>query len=244
MRLNRLIAILLLLESRGQIKARELAQALETSERTVYRDIETLCQAGVPIVALSGPTGGFSLMEGYAVNMNNLDCDDVVSLYLSGIGIHPSKYSSSSIDLKKSMLKLEKSLPPEYLKDIAIARERFFFDPEIWWQERDPLRYQDLLRQAVWHSSKVRISYHKKSLSHDETSVRVVRPYGLVVKNMDWYLAAYCETAQAIRVFRCDRILEAELLHQTFEIPQDFDLETFWTGWKEEFVKISKEMRI
>jgi predicted DNA-binding transcriptional regulator YafY len=80
MRLQRLIAILLLIESRGHMKAKELAQALETSVRTIYRDIEALCEAGVPLVAMTGPNGGVSLMEGYQVAMNHLYSDDVINL--------------------------------------------------------------------------------------------------------------------------------------------------------------------
>jgi predicted DNA-binding transcriptional regulator YafY len=228
MRLHRLIAILLLLESRGSIKARELADALETSERTIYRDIDILCEAGVPIAALAGPSGGFSLMEGYSVNMKQLHCDDIVNLFLSGIGIRPDEHSEASLNLKKTILKLEKSLPSQYIPDIKTARQRFHFDPGAWWQERPPVYHMDTLRHAVWKSKKLVIEYRKLSRSRDEVSTRHVRPYGLVVKNMDWYLAAYCEERDEMRVFKCDRILRAEILEEGFTVPEEFNLEEFW----------------
>lgn len=235
MRLHRLIAILLLLESRGSIKARELADALETSERTIYRDIDILCEAGVPITAIAGPTGGFSLMEGYSVNMKHLHCDDIVNLFLSGIGIHPDEHSEASLNLKKTILKLESSLPSQYIPDIKTARQRFYFDPSAWWQERPPIQHMDILRQAVWKSRKLMIEYRKLSRSQDEVSTRRVCPFGLVVKNMDWYLAAFCEERGEIRVFRCDRISKADLLEDSFKVPADFNLEEFWKGWVNEF---------
>jgi Predicted transcriptional regulator len=242
MRLHRLIGILLLIESRGTIKAKTLAEAFETTERTIYRDIDTLCEAGVPIVSNAGPSGGYSLIDGYTIHQDNLQCDEVISLYLSGIGIHPAKHSEASINLKKSMLKLEKSLPSEYLPDIRIAKERFYYDPNIWWKEQKPIECLDLLRRAVWKSQKIIIRYTKNSKNETETAVRTIRPYGLVVKNMDWYLISYCETRKGLRVYRCDRILEATLLpDETFVIPSDFSLEEFWKDWVNEFMDIIKK---
>lgn len=244
MRLHRLVGILLLLESRGTVKARELAEAFEISERTVYRDIDALGGAGVPVVSDAGPNGGFSLMDGYTIHQNSLHCDDVISLYLSGIGVRPTKYSEASITLKKSILKLENSLPPHYLPDLKIAKERFYFDPNIWWKEYQPLENLDLLRKAVWQSLKLHILYTKASKNMKETVIRKVRPFGLVVKNMDWYLVAYCETRKDLRAFRCERIIKAVTIpEETFSIPEDFSLETFWKDWVSEFEGVIKNDR-
>lgn len=81
MRLHRLIAILLLVESRGKIKAKELAEALETSVRSIYRDIDVLAESGIPLVATTGPNGGIALMEGYTVNLRRLHGEEVVQLF-------------------------------------------------------------------------------------------------------------------------------------------------------------------
>lgn len=235
MRLHRLIAILLLLESRKQVKARELADALETSERTIYRDIEILNEAGVPVVSVAGPSGGFSLMPGYSVNQRDLHADDVINLFLSGIGVRPDEHSEASLNLKTAILRLEKSLPSQYLPDIRVARERFYFDPSMWFEEKLPLYHLDALRDSVWHSRKVRLSHTKIPDEGGETTVRVVRPYGLVVKNTDWYLVAYCQWRQDIRVFKVDRIQWVELLEETFTIPPDFNLEEYWREWVQKF---------
>lgn len=229
MRLNRLIAILLLLESRGLVKARELADALETCERTIYRDIDALCAAGVPILSDTGPNGGFSLMEGYSERLSELRADDVVNLYLSGIGVRPERQSESSLGLANTLRRLEASLPAAYRPDVEKAKTRFYFDPEIWWRERAPIPCMDTLRHAVWDSVKLRITYRKTSFDQDETSERVICPYGLVVKDTEWYLAAHCDTAGDMRSFKCERILSAvRLENDRFQIPDDFSLEVFW----------------
>ncbi len=238
MRLHRLLAILLLLEARKQVKAKELAEALEASERTIYRDIEVLCEAGIPIAATSGPSGGFSLMEGYSINSRDLQGDDIVNLYLSGIGVRPAQHTDASVRLTEAILRLERSLPREFLPDVQKARERFFFDPSPWWKERPELKFMDTLRRAVWDSRKLRLVYEKRSRHQQEQTERVIRPYGLVVKSMDWYLVAWCEERADLRVFRCERILGASLLDETFTIPDSFLLSEYWQRWTDHFKSI------
>ncbi|WP_105617219.1 helix-turn-helix transcriptional regulator [Vallitalea okinawensis] len=227
MRLHRLIATILLLESRRKIKAKELADALETSVRTVYRDIDTLCEAGLPIATTTGPNGGIYLMEGYSVDMNRLHNEEVVNLFLSGIGIQPDKQSDSSIKLKNALLKLEDSLPSEYNEDIRKARERFYFDETPWWGEYKQVVYLDSIRKALWQSSKLYVYYQKFS---GEISSRIIHPYGLVVKRMEWYLIAYCEKSDDIRTFKCERMTRVDVLDEDFIIPEDFSLAEYWQG--------------
>lgn len=241
MRLHRLIAILLLIESRGCIKAGELAEALETSKRTIHRDIDILCEAGIPITATAGPAGGFSLIDGYQVNLKELHCDEVISLYLCGMGLYPQDYSEASLNLKNAILKLEKTVPRKYLADIQTARERFYFDPGAWWQVKPDLRFLDVLRRALWHSKKVNLTYANASKGNHDVKTRIIRPYGLIVKNGEWYLVAYCELKQEIRVFKCERIIQADMRDDSFRIPSDFNLETFWRGSVNQFkVDLSK----
>ena len=212
MRLHRLIAILMLLESRKKVKARDLAAALETSERTIYRDIEILCQAGVPITSDFGPTGGFQLMDGYASGLKNRYGDDAVALYLSGIATGPEAGAS----LQTTFSTLQHSLPKQYSGDIHKAVSQFYFDPEGWFTQKKTIPFLDVLRQAVWQSQKLRITYRRSSLGREETTQRQICPYGMVVKNMEWYLVAYCEVSCGMRVFRCDRLMAAERLPEKY----------------------------
>lgn len=204
MRLHRLIAILLLIESRGQVKAKELAEALETSPRTIFRDIDTLCEAGVPITTTTGPNGGIRLMEGYSTHLYNLQSEDAVNLYLSGIGMY-SGSADTSLQLKQTLLKLENTLPKEYQHDFKVARERFFFDETPWWGERPTPKCLEQLRKALWQLRRIQISYRKVN-SHEASSKENVLPYGLVLKDMQWYLVAWSEQSEKIKTYKCGDI--------------------------------------
>ncbi len=232
MRLHRLIAVLLLLESRGQLKARELADALETSERTIHRDITTLCEAGIPIQAIAGPTGGFRLMEGYTNHLPQLHPNEAVGLFLRGIGMDPSEQREAHVDLRRALGHLESRLPARYRKDVRVAQKRFYFDPTPWWEGAPVSDHLHILRQGVWHSRKVAMEYENAAR---EKSRRVVRPYGLVVKATHWYLVAYCEARKEIRTFSVYRITDAELLEETFTWPSDFSLESYWKARARDF---------
>lgn len=238
MGLHRLIAILLLIESRGMMKAKDLAFALETSVRTIYRDIDILAEAGIPIATQTGPNGGIHLMEGYTVNLKQLRGDEVIHLYLTGMGIYSDGHSESGLKLKNALLKLEKSLPNAYQADIRKAKARFYFDETPWWTERPPVACLEPLRTAVWHSRKTVIHYGK---ADGGLSSRTVHPYGLVVKMTDWYLVAFCEKAGAVRTFKCERIDYAELSNEIFDIPPEFSLETHWKTRHDEFKNARKE---
>lgn len=126
MRLHRLIAILLLIESRGKMKANELADALETSVRSIYRDIDVLAESGIPMVTTPGPGGGISLMEGYSINLQKLHGEEVVNLYLTGMGIPFDAQTESGLKLRNALLKLENTLPAAYQEDIHKAKTRFY----------------------------------------------------------------------------------------------------------------------
>lgn len=244
MRLHRLIAILLLLESRGQLKARELADALEASERTIHRDIATLCEAGIPVEAIAGPTGGFRLMEGYTNHLPQVRQDEAIGLFLRGIGMDPLEQREAHIDLQRALGRLESRLPDRYRADVRLAQKRFYFDPDPWWEGLPVSTHLDALRQGVWHSRKVTIEYENAEKDRTE---RIARPYGLVVKAMRWYLVAYCEVRKAVRTFNVARIHSARLLEETFTWPDDFSLEAYWKArardWTAEVIERERPWR-
>jgi predicted DNA-binding transcriptional regulator YafY len=237
-RLHRLIAILLLIESRGRMKAKELADALETSVRSIYRDIDVLAEAGIPIVTTTGPSGGIYLMEGYTINLKELHGEDVINLYLTGIGIYSGGQTESGLKLKNALLKLEKTLPATYQTDIRKARMRFYFDDTPWWTERVIVPCLEAVRSAVWRSQKINIKYRKLDGAY---SSRILHPYGLVVKQGDWYLVAYCQEVEQIRTFKCERIAAVELLKEEFDIPADFALEYHWNNQETAFKQTCRE---
>jgi predicted DNA-binding transcriptional regulator YafY len=236
MRIHRLIGIIMLLDSRGVMKARSLSKILETSERTIYRDIDILCEAGIPILSIPGPNGGYSFMEGYKINSNNLVGGDVINLLLSSMGIRPEKNTEMAQQLKNTVIMLENSVSEEHREEITKAKERFFIDSDPWWGKRIQNQNIDIIKESVLHLKKLKMCYRKFD---GEVSERVIRPYGAIVKNSEWYVAAFCEQKNDIRIFKCSRIEKVEVLDEVFNMPENFCLEEFWDKSKHQFSRSS-----
>lgn len=237
MRLHRLIGIITLLDSRKIITASKLAKILEASERTIYRDIDILCESGIPIVSTSGPCGGFSLMDDYNFSLNSIQDNDALHLMLSGMGVHPQKNTQMYTSVQNAFLKLENTVSDEHKDEIIKAKEKFFVDFKPWWGEDSSDSNIDIVKQAVLELRKLSIRYEKYN---QESSNRILSPYGVVVKNSEWYLIAKCHLKDEVRVFKCSRLKEIELLDESFEIPNSFDLERFWQEIKIQFTNNTK----
>ena len=236
MRIHRLLGIIMLLDSRGIMKARSLSKILETSERTIYRDIDILCEAGMPILSTPGPNGGYSFMDDYKINSNNLAGGDVVNLLLSSMGIRPEKNTEMAQQLKNTVIMLENSVSEEHREEIIKAKERFFIDSDPWWGKRKQNQNIDIIKESVLKLKKLKLHYRKFD---GEVSERIIRPYGAIVKNAEWYVAAFCEEKNDIRIFKCSRIENTEVLDEAFGMPENFCLEAFWEKSKHQFVKNS-----
>jgi predicted DNA-binding transcriptional regulator YafY len=234
MRLHRLIGIIMLLDARGIMKAANLANILETSERTIYRDIDILCEAGLPIQSIPGPTGGYSFMENYKINSNMLTGGDIIPLLLSTMGVRPEKNTEMAQQVRNAVIRLESSLSEEHREEIIRAREKFFIDTDPWWGKRILSQYVDVIQKSVLDLKKLRICYKKHG---GDISERCIHPYGVVVKESEWYVVAFCELKNDIRVFKCSRIENMEVLEQSFSMPQHFSLEKFWEESKQQFVR-------
>jgi Predicted transcriptional regulator len=232
MRVHRLISILLLIESKGMIKAREIASKLEISLRTVYRDIDSLCEAGIPLVTTPGPKGGISLMEGYSGGIGSLQEEDIINLYINSIGIIPDKHSDMALKLNNTLMKLQKNLSQNQISELNKVKKRFHFDDTLWWGKNHAMNDIDIIIYAVLQSKGLEITYIKYN---GATSRRRVHPYGIVVKRMDWYLVGYCEKSKAIRTFKCDRIVDSKISNEFFEIPDDFVIEEYWRNAEDTF---------
>ncbi|MBB6214516.1 putative DNA-binding transcriptional regulator YafY [Anaerosolibacter carboniphilus] len=234
MRLHRLLGIIMLLDSRGVMTAKNLAKILETSERTIYRDIDILCEAGIPIFSIPGPNGGYSFMEDYKINSNVLESGDAIHLLLSSMGIRPEKNTEMAQQLKNAMIKLENNVSKEHKEELIKAKERFFIDSEPWWGKRIESKNIDIIKKSVLNLKKLKVRYKK---FNGEVSERILRPYGAVVKNSEWYVIAFCELKNDIRVFMSNRIENIEVLDESFSMAENFSLETFWENSKQQFVK-------
>jgi predicted DNA-binding transcriptional regulator YafY len=219
MRADRLVATLLLMQSRGRVTATELASQLEVSVATARRDLEALSAAGIPVYPQPGRGGGWSLVGGARTDLSGLSAPEAQALFLL---VGPA--AAVSDEAKAALRKLVQALPQTFRADAEAAASATMIDP-IRWGERDRDRpaMVDQLQAAVIRQRKVRLTYTNSARVRSE---RLVDPWGLVDKDETWYLIAGTEQGQ--RTFRVDRILEAEPTGQPAERPDDFTLGSAW----------------
>lgn len=227
MRADRLISILISLQVRGVVTAKTLASELEVSERTIYRDVDALSSAGVPIFANRGPGGGFQLIDNYRTNLTGLNPDEMRALFLLGVP-DPLAELGVARPLRSALEKLSAALPAYDHSAAAVTRQRVYLDSQWWHQARRPAPYLQTIQRAVWQERSLRISY-SYPLPLDTTIEMLLDPYGLVAKTNVWYVVG--RQAGRTTAFQVSRIRSAEALDGRFQRPDGFELETFWNGW-------------
>jgi predicted DNA-binding transcriptional regulator YafY len=221
MRADRLLQLLLLLQNRGRMSAPEIAAELETSVRTVYRDVEALGAAGVPVIAERGPAGGFRLMEGYRTRLTGLTAAEAESLFLVGLP-GPADDLGLGPALAAAQSKLQAALPGALGERAQRLHERFHLDAPGWFRDSDAVPHLAQTAHAVWEQQVLRVHYRRWG---GETH-RDLHPLGLVLKGGIWYLVARAE--EAVRTYRVSRLLAVQTLERTFARPAGFDLAAYW----------------
>lgn len=223
MRANRLLSLMFLLQSRERITAQELAEALKVSKRTIYRDIEALDLADIPIYTQDGRNGGIYLDKQYRISLNSLGREEVQSLFIYGaqgpiadIGLNEA--------IENALLKLLAALPQRYRNEAERMRQRVLFDSSQWFYQRDVSQWMPLLLQAVFEERKIWLRYLRGDATPSE---RVISPYGVVAKLDIWYLVAMTDEHE-MRTFRVSRFKSLKLLDETFTRSPSFDLSDYW----------------
>lgn len=227
MRADRLLAMLMILQDRSMVTARELAARLEVSERTVHRDVIALSIAGVPVYTLRGPGGGIALVEEYRSDLTGLTKNEVRALFMMSV---PQALIELGLDqeLRAAFLKLAAGLPSTLREDEKEVRQRIHIDPTPW--ERRPLLEDATLlmnlQSAVWESQSLEIRY-RSWMRPDLSAIKAVfHPYGLVSKGGRWYLVG--RRMDHMAVVRVDLVEEVRQVGSSFERPKAFDLVAYW----------------
>ncbi|HEY0839925.1 MAG TPA: WYL domain-containing protein, partial [Vulgatibacter sp.] len=229
MRADRLVRLILLLQSRSGWTAGSIAERLEVSERTVYRDLDALSASGVPVRTVRGPGGGVSLLDGFRTELTGLTRSEVHAI--ATVGESPALADLElRLPLRSALAKLGFGLPPAQRLIIDYARQRLYVDPAPFFAHPESTPHLETLREAVWQNRRLRIVYMD---FEKKRSRRTIDPLGLVVKADRWYLVA--GTARGPSVFRAARIEAAAVLDEPARRPEDFDLPTFWLSWGARF---------
>ena len=223
MRSSRLVSILMLLQARPRVTARELAGELEVSLRTVYRDVEALAAAGIPVYAEQGRAGGYRLVDGYRTRLTGLTEDEALSLFVVGLP-GPAADLGLSAEAASAERKLLAALGPSQRVRAGRLRDRFSLDTSAWYHPAEQPAYLAPLATAVLEDRVVDVAYRRWEAPREVE--RRLAPYGLVLKNGTWYLAAACDGA--VRTYRVSNILRLTATGERFERSADFVLGDFW----------------
>src|ERR687893_498665 len=224
MRASRLVTFLLLLQTRGQLTATELAERLEVSERTVQRDAQALAEAGVPVVSVRGPAGGYRLERGYRTRLTGLDGAEAEALFVG-----PAAELGLGRELAAARLKLLASLPADLQERAGRAAQLFHVDTRGWFREEDRVPHLPVIAGALWRGRRLDMRYREGST----VVSRRLDPLGLVLKAGVWYLLARRRGEE--RVYRVSRVVSARERPEPCTRATDFDLAAAWASHSEAF---------
>lgn len=225
MRADRLLSMMMLLQTRGLLTARQLAEELEVSERTIYRDIEALSVAGIPVITESGTGGGVMLMDDYRTSLTGLTEAELQALFMMRI---PAALSDLGLDndVRQAMRKFSASLATPRQRTEEWIKQRVLLDMQEWFHQDEPLPWLRPLYRAVCENRRVLV---RLALSFGGEMTGMVEPYGLVSKAGVWHLV-YARRGQMI-ITEAASVISVQLMDDCFERQTDFDLAVFWEDW-------------
>jgi len=230
-RADRLLSLVLLLQARGRVTAQALAAELEVSVRTVYRDLEALVAAGVPVLTESGPGGGCRLMDGYRFPLRGLRPDEAEALLILGVpGVLRELGLDRAVDAAHRQIRITAGGTD------GGGAPLVHLDLPRWFGGQEEVPCLRDLARALRSRQRLAVSYRARDEAKTRVAgPRVVEPLGLVNKAGLWYLVAALAGSADMRVFRVARIASARVLAEPFRRPEGFDLAAFWRQWSAEF---------
>lgn len=222
MRADRLLSIILLLQTRGKMTAKALAEELQVSRRTILRDINALSFSGIPVYSEGGHGGGIALAEEYRTSLTGLNTAEVQSLFvghnhdaLRDVGLGDAG--------QRLLLKLLAALPTTHHSTAQHIRQRLMIDPTWWWHDASISPFWEEIQKAVYEDRWIQAEYENFD---GKIAERTLAPYSLICKSSVWYLLA--ERDGELRTYRVNRFHSVRLLDRTFTRNPDFDLPTYW----------------
>lgn len=227
MKIDRILSIVMLLISKKQIQAKDLAELHEVSVRTIYRDIETINQAGIPIVTTQGAGGGISLVDDYRLE-KKLFTDDDIELILTALESMTSAYSFK--ESEHVLKKIKSLIPPK--SDESEKQQHVFIDLSSWGKDSQAEKKLQLIHTAASAHQFIQFTYRN---AKGETLPRKVEPYTLVLKGRHWYLYAFCCVKNDFRLFKLTRMTDLITISAYFRPKRIKNDEKPWNdSWHEE----------
>ncbi len=221
-----------MLGAQGRQTAQALAEHLEVSERTIYRDLDALSAAGIPVYTQSGVNGGVFLDEHYRISLTGFSQADIQALFVT---TDAGPLADLGLGKDESLLKLFAALPTIQRREVERLQQRFFIDPANWFQIAEVPSIFPILQQAVWEDRLINVTYQPVEGTSGE---RTLEAYALVAKANIWYLVGR-KPGGDLRNFRASRFESAALMENAFVRDPTFDLPAYWKESCERFERLS-----
>lgn len=215
MKIDRLVSIIMILLDKKRIGAQELADMFEVSLRTIYRDIDAINMAGIPICSTSGVGGGFEIMEEYKIDKKVFSAAEL-SAILMGLSSLSSMIQSE--ELVHALAKVKSFIPTDRSKEIELKANQICVDLGPWMGNSNIQPYLEMIKSALQDHKLLTFEY---IAHHGNRTARTVEPYQLVLKNSHWYLHGYCHERNDFRLFRLSRMSHLQMQEETFT-PRDY----------------------
>ncbi|WP_068497815.1 helix-turn-helix transcriptional regulator [Paenibacillus kribbensis] len=226
MKIDRLLSIVMLLLERDRVSSSKLAEMFEVTPRTIFRDIETINKAGIPIITYPGASGGIGIMEKYKIQKKIFTVADITALLLGLNGLHASM---SSEEILNTIAKVKSLVSEEQLR---FVESKMAIDPSPWFGKATIRPNFEQLQTALLRNLLISFNYLDQ---FDQLTQHKVEPYRLVLKDASWYLQAYCTTRQGFRMFRLS-CMSSLTLHNEHFSPKSFAFEPWDSTEKEQVI--------
>ncbi|TFJ47442.1 transcriptional regulator [Carnobacterium divergens] len=216
MKVERLISIIMILLDKERISAQTLADRFEVSLRTIYRDIDAINMAGIPVRSISGVGGGIEIMPNYKIDRKTFSTNDLSAILM---GLSNISNMMQSKELSNALAKVKSFIPANSAKDIELKANQIYIDLSPWMGGRDAQNYLEMIKKALHEKNNLSFDYADR---YGNKTTRLVEPYQLVMKNSHWYVHGYCLKRNDFRLFRLFRMSNLQL-EDTFFTPRDFE---------------------
>lgn len=226
MKIDRLLSIVIVLLEQNKISATKLAEMFEVTTRTIYRDIETIQAAGIPIVTYTGINGGIGILEKYKIDKKFFTKEDINTL-MTGLGSIAS--SVSNVELTKVLTKLQSLIPEEHIQEIKLKSGQIIIDLTTWSGNKKLQSNLNKIKEGLNERKYLEFHYLDGS---GRSSKRKVEPYQLLWKEEKWYMNSYCTLRNDFRLFKLARISYLKVLDETFTL-RKFDIKDLEMNWIE-----------
>ena len=209
-KIDRLLSIVMILLEKKKVSASELAQTFEVSVRTIYRDVDTINQAGLPVVTYPGAKGGIGILESYKAEKRFFTSQDV-TMILMGLGSIRTSYSSAEV--AGAIAKIKGLVPEAERKAIELQAGQVSIDLTPWSNNHAGMAALVKIQQALKDTKLLEFDYNDRK---GQRSARRVEPYKLILKRRSWYLGGYCLLREGMRLFKVSRMVETKLCKESF----------------------------